>query len=368
MKTVLFTASTFSHIRNFHRPYLRAFHDLGWTVHIACGGETMEIPEADDAFPLPFEKKMTAQGNFQAQRILRSLMQEHHYDLVFTHTSLAAFFTRRAAAGVSPRPPIVNVAHGYLFDDQTPILKKTILLTAEKLTAPQTDLLLTMNQWDYEMAKAHHLGRRIINIPGVGVDFSRFDGVTTDDGQALRQELGFSPGDFVLVYPAEFSARKNQAMLISAMPNLPELVKLVLPGNGALIDACKAQAKSLGVQERVLFPGQRSDIPRFLRAADAAVSASRSEGLPFNIMEAMYCSLPVVASAVKGHTDLIEDGKTGLLYNYNDSAGFAHQVRHLLDEPEGAAQIGKLAHAAVWQYGLPEVLSKVMTQYLSCTR
>ena len=368
MKTVLFTASTFSHIRNFHRPYLRAFHDLGWTVHIACGGETMDIPEADAAFPLPFEKTMTAPGNFRAQGILRALMREHHYDLVCTHTSLAAFFTRRAAAGVQHRPPLINMAHGYLFDNQTPLLKKTILLTAEKLTAPQTDLLLTMNRCDFVMAKEHHLGQHIVNIPGVGVDFSRFDEVTQADGEALRRELGLSPGDFVLVYPAEFSARKNQAMLISALPSLPERVKLVLPGNGALMDACRAQAKTLGIQDRVLFPGQRSDIPRFLRAADVAVSASRSEGLPFNIMEAMYCGLPVVASAVKGHTDLIQDGKTGLLYNYDDSAGYARQVQHLLDEPEKAAQIGTLAHAAVLQYGLSAVLPQVMQAYLSCVK
>ena len=98
MKTVLFTASTYSHIRSFHRPYLAAFRRMGWAVHIACGGPELDIPEADRRISLPFEKKMTAPANFRAQAALRREMEETGYDLVIAHTSLAAFFTRRAAA------------------------------------------------------------------------------------------------------------------------------------------------------------------------------------------------------------------------------------------------------------------------------
>ena len=55
---VLFTASTGSHLYNFHRPYLEAFHGLGWEVHAACGGPPPSLPEADAVFPVSFEKKM----------------------------------------------------------------------------------------------------------------------------------------------------------------------------------------------------------------------------------------------------------------------------------------------------------------------
>lgn len=57
MPAVLFTASTWSHIAHFHRPYLRAFHALGWQVHAACGGASLPIPEADACFDVPFEKR-----------------------------------------------------------------------------------------------------------------------------------------------------------------------------------------------------------------------------------------------------------------------------------------------------------------------
>lgn len=361
---ILFTASTYSHIRGFHLPYLRAFQAEGWEVHIACGGVIPPDSGADRAFSLPFEKKMTAPSNFRAQRMLRDLMKEHQYRLVVTHTSLAAFFTRRAAASLPSRPPVINMVHGYLFDDATPPLKRSVLLAAEKLTARQTDLLLTMNRYDFQAAKRHRLGRRVEKVPGIGLDFSRQERPDIDR-EARRAAYGLRPDDYVLLYAAEFSARKNQSMLIQALPGLPERVKLLLPGRGALLEECRTLAASLGVEDRVVFPGFVSDMAPLYALADAAVSASRSEGLPFNIMEAMYARLPVVASEVKGHTDLLTEGLTGLLYPHGDIAAFQAQIHRLLDEPDLGPALGMAAHEAVLPYSLECVLPQVMEKYRS---
>ena len=361
---VLFTASTLSHLQNFHRPYLAAFRELGWEVHAACGGPPGDPPETDAVFFVSFEKKMTAPANFRAQTRLRQLMEEHRYDLVVAHTSLAAFFTRRAAAGLSSRPPLVNVAHGYLFDDGTPFLKRQLLLQAERLTAPQTDLLLTMNGWDFQTAMRHRLGRRVANIPGMGVDFSRLD-TPPDRRQSLRSTYGFSDADFVLVYAAEFSPRKNQAMLVRALPALPERVRLLLPGQGALLEECRTLAAALGVADRAVFPGQVGQMGPLYTLADAAVSASRSEGLPFNVMEAMHAGLPVAATAVKGHTDLLTDGVTGLLYPYDDETAFAGCITRFLEDPAAAAAMGQAARDAAVPYALEQVLPQVMSLYTS---
>ena len=363
--TVLFVASTWSHIVNFHLPYLRAFRQLGWTVHVACGGEPRDIPEAALCCQLPFEKKMSSPSNFRSQRLLRRLMEAQRYDLVCVHTSLAAFFTRRAAAGLRPRPPVVNMVHGYLFDDETSAAKRAVLLAAERVTVPQTDLLLTMNRWDYDTARKYHLGKRVAFIPGVGVDFESLVPLSPAERAAGRERLGLGPEDYLLLYAAEFSPRKNQAALLRALPLLPERVKLALPGRGALLEECRALARRLGVEQRVLFPGYVSPMGPWYAMADAAVSASRSEGLPFNIMEAMHMGLPVVASAVKGHTDLIGSEKTGLLYPCDDAAAFAAAVRRLLASPEDAAALGAAAREAAETYRLDRVLPQVMALYLS---
>ena len=96
----------------------------------------------------------------------------------------------------------------------------------------QTDLLLAMNQWDYHTAQRLHLGRRIAWVPGIGVDFSKLD---APPGGCSRSTYGLDPEDFVLLYAAEFSSRKNQSMLIRALPSLPQQVKLLLPGQSVRI-------------------------------------------------------------------------------------------------------------------------------------
>lgn len=364
-RRVLFSASTFSHIMNFHLPYIQEFQRLGWQVDVACGGQPTEVPGASRVIPVPFKKSMTSPKNMAALQALRRLFRREHYDLVTCHTALASFFTRMALRGLKSRPAVVCMVHGYLFDNGTPAAKRFLLEKAERLTAPVTDLLLTMNQWDYTYASAQQLGAQVKLIPGVGVDFARLHSYAPDMRMALRAEWGFNEDSFLLIYAAEFSARKSQQVLLHALARLPERVCLLLPGQGALLDQCKALAARLGLEGRVVFPGQVSNMPAWYAAADAAVSASRSEGLPFNIMEAMYCGLPVVASAVKGHLDLISEEETGLLYPYGDSDTCAEKIHALMSDRTFAARLGRAAAQSVQRYGLTQVLQVAMNAYLS---
>lgn len=358
MRKVLYTASTYSHIRNFHRPYLNWFRGEGWEVHVGAGGEPAGVPEADSCFSLPFAKRMTAPSNFRCARLLGHRMEEEGYDLVVTHTALAAFFTRLPLLRRRERPRVVNMVHGYLFDEGTPFVKRNILLNAERLTAPCTDLLLTMNRSDQEIARRYRLGGRLANIPGVGVAYGRIDDVPPEAGAALRREWKIPPEAFLLIYPAEFSKRKNQALLLRGLAALPKQVWLLLPGEGACLEECRALARELGVADRVRFPGQVSNIPAWLRAADCAVSASHSEGLPFNIMEAMRAGLPIVATDVKGHSDLLEGG-AGLLYPDGDGAAFVTAVNRLLADGAERERLGRTAYAASGRYALEAVLPQV---------
>ena len=362
-KKVLFAASTYSHIRNFHLPYMGQFHAAGWEVHVACGDAPGAIFYTSQVITLPFEKKMTSSSNFRASRLLRRKMEQEQYDLVITHTSLAAFFTRLAVSKLKKRPRVINMSHGYLFDDSTGFFKRSLLLTAERMTARCTDLVLTMNQYDYRIAQKYKLGKQIVNIPGIGVNFSLLRKPSRTQVHELRQKLNLKAGDFVLIYAAEFSARKSQSVLIRALPQLPKSVILLLPGKGALLEGCKKLADKLGVADRVRFPGHVDNMTAWYSISNAAVTSSRSEGLPFNVMESMYMGLPVIASAVKGHEDLISDGETGLLYAYGNSAACADRILKLYESPILCELMGQAAHQAIQPFSLQRVLPIVMEHY-----
>ena len=145
-------------------------------------------------------------------------------------------------------------------------------------------------------ALLYRLGREVEMIPGIGVDFAALEKDAGGETSVSRKSLGIARDAFVLIYPAEFSARKSQSVLIRAMTYLPEDTVLVLCGDGSELDKCRALAGELKLDKRVLFPGRVEHMAAWYALADAAVTASRSEGLPFNVMEAMYCGLPVVAS------------------------------------------------------------------------
>jgi len=366
-KKILYTASTDSHLKSFHIPYLHRLTELGYDVTAAAAGPGDGLRDLCRYVPVSFTKSFVSPRNLSAALRLARLMRRERYDLVLTHTSLAAFFTRLAVMLAGKKNTrVVNMVHGYLFDDDTRALKRAILLGAEKLTAHVTDDILTMNRADTVIAKEHHFCRgRVVQVDGIGVDFSRFLPAGVGEKSAARRALGIPEDAFVLVYAAEFSSRKNQRMLIESMPRLPERVWLLLPGRGELLEGCRELAGRLGVSDRTVFPGYRDDVAGCYHAADACVSSSRSEGLPFNVMEAMSCGLPAVVSAVKGHVDLIIDGKNGFLFPFDDRKFFLDTVGRLLSDEAAARRMGLAARASAERYALGRVMPAVMSIYLA---
>ena len=196
----------------------------------------------------------------------------------------------------------------------------------------------------------------------MGIDLARFSRPSAPERTWLRRQLSLRDDQLVLVYAAEFSGRKHQSMLIEAMAELPERVVLLLPGRGAALDKCKALADRLGVRERVRFPGFVSNIEDYYRASDVCVSSSRSEGLPFNVMEAMACGLPAVLTNVKGHEDLVRPGENGELYPYDDRQAFCRAVR-VAGELAVRRMMSEKAEKSVQKYGLDTVFPALTTLY-----
>ena len=334
MKKILFVASTLSHIENFHIPYLEQLKKQGYIVHVMGNpNNKFEIPYADKIIPISFEKSMFSVENFVMSFKIAKIIRSEDYDIVNLHTTLAAFFARLGIM-LSFRKPklVINTVHGYLFDDKSSFLKKTIMILAEKFTKCVTHVVIVMNSLDYDIARKHKLYKNnIYLINGMGINLSLFPPISFENKLAFRKKYNFSKDDFLLIYVAEFSKRKNQKFLLNSISKLVDdgfkNIKLVLLGDGKFLDELKIYAQELAIMSNVVFTGYTKDTCTYYQMADICVSSSRSEGLPFNIMEAMSIGLPIVASNVKGHTDLVSQNENGFLFEYDNVDEFCDYVK-----------------------------------------
>lgn len=365
MKKILYCASTAGHLRAFHLPYLNELVRRGHSVTTAALGSGEGLPAEVTHIDVPFTQSFSSPNNFKAAITLTRLIRRERFDVILTHTTLAAFFTRLALLLAGRRGArVVNTVHGYLFTESTPFPPKTVLLAAEKLVARVTDDILTMNRQDTEIAQKHRLCRGDIRqVDGMGLDTARFRPAGPQERADARRMLGIPQDAFVMLCAAEFSKGKDQRFLLENLAALPEDCFLLLPGRGALLDDCRAAAAALGISDRVLLPGFATDIRPYLQAADLCVSASRKEGLPFHVMEAMCRGLPSILTCVKGHEDLMEDGKTGFLFPLGDGPAFRAAAERLHDDPSLRARMGESAVRAAARYDIQNVFPIIMRYY-----
>ena len=152
-----------------------------------------------------------------------------------------------------------------------------------------------------------------------------------------RAREGFRNGQILFVCVARLDPQKNHALLLKAFAEGPAShpdAHLVLVGEGPLRNQLTEQVKNLGLDRRIHFLGLRTDIPDVLGAMDVFVLSSDWEGNPLSIMEAMTAGVPIVSTAVGGVSDLVANGKEGLLVKAGDAQGFADSMNTLLNNRE----------------------------------
>lgn len=311
MKKVLFTATVDSHIIQFHIPYLKWFKEQGYEVHVATNGDE-KIEYCDVKHKIPFERNPIKINNIKAIFKLKKIIEEEKFDIIHCHTPMGGVVTRLAAINSRKKynTKVIYTAHGFHFFKGAPLLNWMIYYPIEKILSNVTDCIITINKEDYELAKKKFNAKHIELVNGVGVNANKFTSKIPDQEKLkLRKKLEIKKDDFVIIYAAELSRRKNQEMLIKAISLIDEdkyqNIKVILPGVDSLNGKYQEMAKKLGLENKIKFLGYRTDIDKLMKISDLAVSTSRQEGLPVNILEAMMVGLPIIATNCRGNRDLV---------------------------------------------------------------
>lgn len=365
-KKVLFVATVVkTHIMQFHLPYLKMFQDMGWETAVAAKNDYFEdpsqcnIPWCDTFYDIPFHRLPWKKDNLTSYRMLKKIIEEGNFDIVHCHTPVGAMIARLAAAGARKKgTKVIYTAHGFHFFSGAPLINWLLYYPAEWLLAPLTDVLITINREDHARALKHIHAKRIEFVPGVGIDIGKF---LPDSAlrQSKRGELGYGPEDLLLLTVAEMTPNKNHITVLNALAELKGLpeyehMHYLIVGRGEMWPSLEKSAAQLGISDHVHFLGYRHDVPEMYRACDIFVFMPYREGLPVSLTEAMGGGMAIVCTKIRGNTDLVEDGVSGL-FCPNDAHALAGRLTELARDPARREALGRAAVEKARLYDAPSV-------------
>lgn len=371
MKKVLFVATVVRlHINVFHLPYIQWFHEQGWQVDVAARNDfenpdDCEIPYCDHYYNIPFERSPLKPANLKAYSKLKELINREQYDFIHCHTPVGGVAARLAASKCrrSGKTKVAYTAHGFHFYTGAPLLNWLLFYPIERLLAHKTDLLITMNSEDYGRAKKFK-AKNVAFVNGVGLDLKRFCPADDEMKMSVREKLHLCKNDIFAITVGNLIKRKNQATLIDAVAKLKDShFHLFICGDGQCLDELKQRAVNLGIQEQIHFLGFRRDVEKLCGAADLFLFASRQEGLPVAVMEAMACGLPIIASEIRGNTDLIENGKGGYLIQPTNAIGFADAIQDVIKSQRQAKEMEAFNFERIKAYSRETVMEQMVGLY-----
>ncbi|HEY3181004.1 MAG TPA: TIGR03088 family PEP-CTERM/XrtA system glycosyltransferase [Casimicrobiaceae bacterium] len=306
-------------------------------------------------------------GIWRVRRQIYQLCQRLRPAVLHTRnlSGLDALFPARLA-GVAQ---CVHGEHGWDVGDLTGDHWKPALL--RRLHSPLIDRYVTVSK-DLERYLVNRVGVSAARISQIynGVDTERFV-------PAAKKPTGVLPGGFaddgriVIGTVGRIQSVKDQATLVRAFaelintqPHLRERVRLAIVGDGPLLADLRALISALALESLAWLPGATADVPRILQTFDMFVLPSLAEGVSNTILEAMATGLPILASAVGGNVEIVEDGATGRLFQPGDVEALTRFMAAYLGNPQLRDTHGRASRrAAVERFGLDAMVAQYRAVY-----
>jgi len=299
-------------------------------------------------------------GNERAAlRTLTRLLTEGGYDVVHTHSAKAGVLGRMAAARAGSKR-IAHTWHGFPFHDFMPGWRRAGYVGIERYVGKYTDVFLAIGAQVAVEAMRRKLGTpdRIRTIPPA-VERVVYPAGSRERARAL---LDLPVGVRIVGTVGRVSYQKAPEHFVEAMAKQPPDVYGVWIGGGEDLAKMRALSERVGLGERMRWLGHRDDVARLLPAFEVFAMASRYEGLPCVILEAIAAGVPVVATSVNALSDVVVPGETGLLVPPQRPAELAAAITYLLDHPSEGRRMAEAAEQRIGDEYEPAALAAVLDQ------
>jgi glycosyltransferase involved in cell wall biosynthesis len=297
-------------------------------------------------------------------RALRELVAElraRRFDIVHTHSAKAGTLGRIAAHRVGV-PAIVHTFHGFPFHSFQPWPVRAAYTEIERRVGRITDQFLAVGG-----AVAAEAIRLKIAPPdriraiasAIDVDLPK----ASPSNRAIARRIMGLPDDALVVGTVgRLASQKAPQDMIAAFSTIRrQNAYFVWVGDGPLRNEVRRTIERRGLSDRFLLMGERRDVGALLPGFDVFALASRYEGIPCSVAEAMTCGVPVVATAVNAVPEIVVAGRTGMLVPPDAPALLGRAIAYLLDHPEEGARLALAANIQLGDRFRPEILGRDLT-------
>ncbi len=391
----------------FEMNNVHILQEMGYEVHYASNFNTVVYGKDNSRLDgtdiirhqIDFERLPLPWKVHKAYKQIKELLLNEEFDIIHCHMPMSAVVARKAAEDVRRKTkrniPVLYTAHGFHFYTGAP-LANWIYYPIEKHLARYTDRLILINEEDYKRASAKFKVRgKIETTRGIGMNLDKYAEWKKDnwrvDKVSLKQKkqnnhsktdiykkYSIPEGNAILISVGELTKRKNNSVMIDAMKELLDLpITYLICGSGPMEAELKKEVKEAGLEKRVKFAGFVDHVEELLVQADCFVFPSLQEGLPVAVMEAMAVGLPVIATKIRGITDLIVHTKGGYLVEDWEPENYAVKVRRMFTDKNGKSnvsrdirrkQMGEWNREQIKKFSMPVVDKKMREIYADVIR
>lgn len=301
----------------------------------------------------------TFKGFTQLSKLV-SFLKQNRIDLVHAHGARANFWG--SFASLLTGVPIISTEHGIdLWRDSNYLFN-----FIDRFSARINKCRVGVSEAVCNMLKNKGVNLDKIVCIENGLDVESFN-ITIDIG-SKRAEFGIRDGTKVIGTVGRLVEQKGHKYLIDAFKLIENRfldLKLLIVGDGPLMNTLKEQVLNIGIEDKVIFTGQRTDIHELLAIINVFVLPSITEGLPLVLLEAMAAGKPIIASAVSGIPYIIEEGVDGLLVRPKNIHDLSEKIPMLIINERLASNLSKKAREKVLlKYNAADMIKKYENLYI----
>jgi len=280
----------------------------------------------------------------EARRVIR----EHDINLIQTHgykSNTIGFFVKLFC-----RLPWIGFAHGFIEDDR----KLRFYNRVDRLVLRRADRIVAVSNSMKALLIQHGVAAHKIRVIHNAIDPN--EAVPDMSGKEIRQRYGLTPDQKVIGVIGRLNPEKGQLIFLRAMEktarSFPD-VKALIIGDGQDRAMLEGFCREKGLSDHVVFLGHQEKMANYYQVLDLLVLPSLSEGLPNTVLEAMSFGVPVLATAVGGVPEIIQNGN-GLMVPPNDPGALAEKMMELLKDGALRQAIGLKGKTSLYPRFAPE--------------